>query len=390
MTRTADVVVIGGGINGCTTAYSLAKRGAGKVILLEKGHIASGPTGRSSGIVRQHYTNQTLAEMARDSVKVFARFADEIGGDAGFVQCGVMFFAGAEYAEVLARTVEMHQRIGIRETLLTADDLRAFEPRLFSDDVACGAHEVDGGYADPALAANSYCDAARRLGVEVMKRTRVTALQVTRGRIEGVVTDKGEIAARAVVNVAGVWGAEIAAMAGIRIPITVTRHPVVVLQRPPSWRTPTPVWGDLVVGWYFKPDGTSGIMVGGLRDDDHSVDIDTHADVPSYEETTSAADAIVRRFPVMEEGIAQRGWAGLYDVTPDSQPVIDRIAEVEGFFCAVGFSGHGFKIGPAVGRIVSELVLDGECRTYDIEVFRHGRFDRGELHRSGYKYGIVG
>lgn len=390
MISTADVVVIGGGINGCSAAYSLARRGAGKVMLLEKGHIASGPTGRSSGVVRQHYTTQTLAEMARDSVKVFERFAEEIGGDAGFVQCGVVFFAGADHAEVLANSVDMHRRIGIRETLLSSDDLRAFEPRLFTDDVACGAHELDGGYADPALAANSLCDAARRLGVEVMRRTRVTGLRVERGRIEGVMTDRGDIATRVVVNVAGVWGAEVAAMAGVRIPIVVTRHPVVVIQRPAAWRAPTPVWGDLVGGWYFKPDGASGIMVGGIRDDSHAVDIETHADVPSQDETASAASAIVHRFPVMEEGLAQRGWAGLYDVTPDSQPVIDRIAQVEGFFCAAGFSGHGFKIAPAVGRIISELVIDGECRSYDIEVFRHARFERGDLHRGGYAYGIVG
>jgi sarcosine oxidase subunit beta len=179
-------------------------------------------------------------------------------------------------------------------------------------------------------------------------------------------------------------------MAGVRIPVTVTRHPVVVMQRPPAWRTPTPVWADLAGGWYFKPDGASGMMVGGIRDDDHAVDIDSHAEVPTEEETASAATAILRRFPIMEEGLAQRGWAGLYDVTPDSQPVIDRMAAVDGFVCAVGFSGHGFKIAPAVGRIVSELVMDGECRSYDVSIFRHGRFEAGDLHHSRYAHGIVG
>ncbi|PYR56999.1 MAG: hypothetical protein DMF85_14905 [Acidobacteria bacterium] len=390
MPKTADIVVVGGGINGCSTAYHLARRGAGNIVLIEKGHVASGPTGRSSGIVRQHYTNPTLAAMARDSVRVFERFADEVGGDAGFVQCGVVFLSGADSARVLAETVEMHRRMGIRESVLSAEDLKAMEPQLVTEGVASGAYDPDGGYADPALAANSFADAAKRLGVAIVKRTTVTALRMEQGRIAGVVTDKEEIASPIVVNVAGPWGARLAAIAGVEIPLTVTRHPVVVMQRPRTWRTRTPVWADLVGGSYFKPDGDTGIMVGSVQNDHRSVDADAYVETATHDEIAAASSAIVRRFPIMEDGTASKGWAGLYDVTPDSQPVIDRIEQVPGFFCAVGFSGHGFKISPAVGRIVSDLVLDGECRHYDIAVFRHDRFKTGDLHQSGYAYSIVG
>lgn len=391
MTKTADVVIVGGGINGCSTAYYLARRGVKKVLLVEKGHVASGPTGRSSGVVRQHYTTETLSAMARDSVRLFHRFAEEIGGDAGFVPCGVVFLSAAEDAKTLASTVEMHQRLGIRESLLGPDELKKMEPRLFHEDVAAGAYDPDGGYADPTLAANSFAEAAKRLGVEILQRTTVTSLRTEGGKIVGVATDKGEIAAPTVVNAAGPWGASLAAPLGIRIPLIVTRHPVVILQRPEAWRTPTPVWGDLIGGWYFKPDGgNTGIMVGSVRDDDHTVDADNYPDTPSHDEIDAASSAIVRRFPIMEEGTARKGWAGVYDVTPDSQPVIDRIDEVPGFFCAFGFSGHGFKIGPAVGRIVSDLVVDGECRAYDVSIFRHDRFRTGHLHPGGYKYSIVG
>ncbi len=390
MADTADVVVIGGGVNGSSAAFHLAKRGIGRVVLLEKGHIASGPTGRSSGVVRQHYTTRTLAEMARDSVKVFHDFANVVGGDAGFVPCGVVFLSGHGDAATLGAAVKEHQQIGIRESLLSGDDLRRLEPQLFLDDVACGAYDRDGGYADPALAANSFADAAKRAGVDVRKRTTVTGLVADARGIQKVVTDKGEIATRAVVNAAGPWGRGIAAMVGVDIPMTVTRHPVVVLQRPAAWRTPTEVWGDLVGGWYFKPDGVAGIMVGSVQDDHTAVDIDTHNDTATHEEVVNASSAILHRFPIMEEGLAQKGWAGLYDVTPDSQPVIDRVAGVDGFVCAVGFSGHGFKISPAVGRIVSELVVDGRCTSYDIGLFRHDRFARGELHPGGYHYGIIG
>ncbi len=389
--RTADVVVIGGGINGCSIAYHLRQRGIRNIVLVEKGHVASGPTGRSSGVVRQHYTTETLSAMARDSVRVFEHFADDVGGDAGFVQCGVVFLSASESASVLASTVEMHRRIGINESLLSPDELKAMEPELFLEDVACGAYDPAGGYADPTLAANSFADAARRLGVEILPRTTVTALLVDEGKIAGVTTDKGGIASEVVINAAGPWGAKLAATVGVEIPLTITRHPVVVMQRPAAWRKPTPVWGDLIGGWYFKPDGgDTGMMVGSVRDDDRSVDADAYHDTPTHEELDAASEAIVRRFPVMQEGTARKGWAGIYDVTPDSQPVIDRIDRVQGFYCAFGFSGHGFKIGPAVGRIVSDLVVDGQCSRYDISIFRHDRFQRGDLHPGGYRYSIIG
>jgi glycine/D-amino acid oxidase-like deaminating enzyme len=271
MAQTADVVVIGGGINGCSIAYRLARNGAGNVVLIEKGHIASGPTGRSSGIVRQHYTIETLAAMARDSVRVFQNFAELVGGHAGFVQAGVVFTSGQADATSLQAVVEMHRRLGIRESLLS---------------LAGGCYEPDGGYADPALTAKSFSEAAARDGATLMRRTRVTGLQTQAGRIAGVVTDKGEIATRTVVNAGGPWGAEIAAMAGAEIPIYVTRHPVVILRRPVAWRTKTPVWLDLAEGWYFKPEGQVGLMAGSIHNmgEDQGVSIETYSTVPTYQE----------------------------------------------------------------------------------------------------------
>ena len=351
MHKTADAVIIGGGINGCCTAYYLAKKGMPNIVLVEKGHIASGPTGRSSGIVRQHYTHETVAAMARDGVNTWKNFAEEIGGDAGFVKCGVIFFAGEKDADVLRNTVAMHQRIGIRENLLSADELKKMEPALYADDIAWGAFELDGG----------------------------------------VCTSKGEISTDVVINVAGPWGGQIAAMAGVHIPIKVSRHPVVILQKPTSWRKPTPVWCDLITGWYFKPERNAAMMVGSMQDFDDAADIDGHSTIPSYQETETFSSAILKRFPVMEEGCAQGGWAGLYDVTPDWQPVVDRISEVQGFYCAVGFSGSGFKIGPSVGRVMAELVLDGKCTSYDIDLFRHARFQQKHSSRGAYGgLGIVG
>ena len=392
MPKTAEVVVIGGGINGSSIAYRLARDGVKNVVLLEKGHIASGPTGRSSGIVRQHYTLPVLAQMARDSIRIFEKFGEEIGGDAGFVQCGVVFFCGPNDEAAMRKTIAMHHSLGIREEILTGDELRKMEPFLSSDDIAIGGYEPDGGYADPALAANSFAEAAGTLGVELQRRTRVTDLKISGGSIAGVVTDKGDISTHTVINVAGPWGNQIAEMAGAHIPIQPSRHPVVILQRPPQWRNSTPAWGDLVTGWYFKPERGAGLMVGSLSEAAHyaAADVDTYSTVPSYEETETYSEAALKRFPVMIEGMAQGGWAGLYDVTPDSQPVIDRTDEIKGFYCACGFSGHGFKLGPAVGIAMSELVRTGRCSTYDLSPFRYARFREGHLSRGAYEFSIVG
>lgn len=390
MTRTADAIVIGGGINGCATAHALARRGVRHVVLVEKGHIASGPTGRSSGIVRQHYSHETLAAMARDSVRVWTHFADEIGGDAGFVPCGVVFAGGEQAADAVRTAVAMQQRIGINTRLISVEDMKALEPALSTEGLACAAYEPDGGYADPALAASSFAEAAEHLGVTVLRKTRVIGLTLDAGRIAGVTTTAGAISSPVVINVAGVWGGELAAMAGAHIPMKISRHPVAILQRPTRWRTPTPVWADLSTGWYFKPERHSTLMVGSLADIEDEVDPENHLTTTSFEETERYSMAALGRFPVMEEGAAQGGWAGLYDVTPDWQPVIDRVPGVEGFYCACGFSGHGFKIGPAVGRAVAELVLDGRCSSYDLGIFRYARFGAHESSRGAYAFGIVG
>jgi glycine/D-amino acid oxidase-like deaminating enzyme len=386
--KTADIVVIGAGITGCAIAWELARRRAGHVVLVDRRFVASGQTGRSTGVVRQHYTVPTLAQMARDSVRVFEDFASRVGGESGFCRCGYVILSGFGNAALLAKTVEMHGRLGILVALLSADELKAFEPRLNVSDVACGAFEPDGGYADPALAAHSFCEAARGDGAEVLMRTKVLALRVRRGRIVGVSTDQGPIATRTVVNAAGPWAGAIALSVGLKVPLRIVRHAVTVIRRPPSWRHATPVWADLATGWFFRPDAES-LMCGSLEDHPRSVNPDTADALASRAEVSRASASATHRFPVLEEGIPQRAWAGLFDVTPDGLPILDRAPDVEGLFCAFGFSGHGFKLAPAVARIVSEQVVEGECRSYDVSGFRFDRFASGERRRGGYAYSIV-
>lgn len=389
MSEIADVVVVGGGINGVSSAYALKKAGARSVVLIEKGHVASGPTGLSSGVVRQHYSNEPLAAMARDSVRVWQHFDDLIGGDAGFVQCGVVFFAGPEDAPAVRASYEMHRRIGIREELLDPQALLDLEPALYADDIEIATYEADGGYADPAAAANSFASAAARFGVEIRRNTEVLELESDGRGVCAVRTSAGRLQTRTVVLAAGPWTARLAATAGIDLPIRASRHPVVMLRRPASWRQDVPVFGDLVRGWYFKPESGGQIMVGSIHDIDDSTDVEHFSRIPSEQEREEYADAIVHRFPIMKEGSHNGGWAALYDVTPDWQPILGELP-VPGLFCAAGFSGHGFKIAPAIGTIVTELILSGRSTTYDIAAFSPGRFARATSSHGSYSFGIIG
>lgn len=218
MGRTADAVVIGAGVNGASVAYQLAKRGVKNVLLLERRFPASGPTGRSSGIVRQHYSIETLARMALNSLRTFRRFVDEVGGSAGFVQSGVVFAVSEEGLPLLRKNVDMQQHLGIHSEILSARELAALDPFLFHDDLAAGAYEPDSGYADPALTTNSFVEAAQRLGVQLCPRTVASELTVEQGRIVSVVANGEHIFTRTVVNVAGPWGSSSGGTAGVRDP----------------------------------------------------------------------------------------------------------------------------------------------------------------------------
>jgi sarcosine oxidase subunit beta len=266
------------------------------------------------------------------------------------------------------------------------------EPQLDTTGVGFGAFEPHGGYADPAMVANSFAAAAEREGVQIMRSTEVVDIRVEKGAVSAVVTSKGEIPTRSVVNIAGPWGNQIAKMVGAQLPLSASRHPVLVLERPETWHSPTPVWGDLVQGWYFKPEGRHGIMIGSLTEveSDRNVDAEKYTMKTSYEETVPYSEAILNRFPVMGDGSATGGWAGLYDVTPDGLPIIDEFPESEGFFCAVGWNGHGFKTSPALGVLMAELVATRKCTKYDISIFRRDRFATQTGLATKSAYAIIG
>jgi sarcosine oxidase subunit beta len=385
-----DVVIVGGGIMGCCTAYELSGRGV-SVAVVDKGALASGSTGRSSAIVRQHYSNEVTARMARYGLETFRAFDERVGGPCGFQPCGFVVLVPAEDAEGLAANVELQRGVGIEATVLAPDEIRDVVPGVSATDLVAAAYEPGAGYADPHLATAGFADAARRRGARFLLNREVTGVRFTGGRVSGVDTDAGPLGASAVVNCAGPWGARVAALAGVEVPVNPCRAQVAVFARPEGHRGRHPVVLDFAHASYFRPE-TGDLMLVGLIDPSEADDV---VDPDAYpEHTDDGFDILVgrrwmERCPAMEAAQPRRGYAGLYAVTPDWHPVIDEVPPGSGHFLCTGFSGHGFKLAPAAGLVTADLV-SGREPSFDPRMFRLSRYAEGEPVRGRYEYSITG
>ena len=384
----SDVIVVGGGINGCSIAFNLAKAGL-TVILAERDFIASGPTGRSSAIIRQHYSNEVTARMALRSWQVWKNFDDVVGGDAGFEQTGFLLGAGEESINELKANIKMQQKVGIDTRFVTLAEIKELDPQASIEGLAGAAYEPGSGFADPAAASNAFVERAKALGATVMLDTRVTALQAKGGRISGVVTDKGELAAGAVVIAAGPWTPFLTRMIGLELPITSSRHEVAVYQRPASFNRQV-VFGDFKEQVYMRPETGGLMLVGGIENIEDTVDPDNYSEKIEFDTIADFAERVSRRYPVMATGVSAGGWASLYDITPDWHPIMGPLPDVAGLYCTAGGSGHGFKLAPAVGEMMAELIVNGSKPEADINLFFFERFSQGRLITGQYEQSIVG
>ncbi|MFQ5536539.1 MAG: NAD(P)/FAD-dependent oxidoreductase [Gemmatimonadota bacterium] len=390
MSSTYDVVVIGAGIMGCATAMELSRRGH-RVAVVEKETLASGSTGRSSAIVRQHYSNEVTARMARHGLDVFTEFHERVGGECGFVRAGFLVLVPAEDGEGLEANVALQRGVGINTRILAPEEVRDVLPHAAAADLVAAAYEPDAGYADPHLTTSGLADAARRAGTDFLFNREVTGVRLQGGRVRGVDTTAGPLHADVVVNCAGPWGARVAAMAGLEVPVNACRAQVAVFSRPEGEAGAHPVVLDFVHASYFRPE-TGDLMLVGLIDPSEAEDVVDPDDYPHHTDPGFEVDVGARwvaRCPPMEAARPRRGYAGLYAVTPDWHPVIDEVPPGSGFFLCTGFSGHGFKLGPAVGLLVAQMV-SGEEPAFDPSLFRLSRYAEGRPVRGRYEYSITG
>ncbi len=387
MRLTADVVIIGGGVMGCSTLYYLASLGMKDVVLLERDVLGSGSTGRSQAILRMHYSNRITSSMAWESLKVFKDFDQRVGAPSGYVKTGYAIIVGPENRGPLEENVAMHRSVGIETSVISQEDLEEVAPMLTAGDAGGIAYEPQSGYADPYLVTTGYAQRAREMGAEIQMRAPATDILVSGGKVTGVVTEQGAIETPRVLIASGPWSQRLFGRLGIDVPLNTTRHQIVTIRRPEGMLPTHPAVGDIIQEFSFRPDSTDLTLIGIGEED---VD-----DPEAYNESVDASvveDAItklVNRMPAMEDGYFRGGWAGLFTNTPDFHPIMDRVPGVEGLFCAVGFSGHGFKLSPMIGLCMAELISEGRATTFDLSPLRYTRFEEGDLLQSRYPYHVL-
>ena len=384
MAETFDVIVIGAGVHGASTAFHLAERGA-RTLILERAAAASGATGRSSGLVRMHYDLKAESALAWASYKYFIDWAARVGGDSGFTKTGfVRIVPPSQEANLRANVADMTD-LGIPTRIIPASDVKSIAPMLNVDDFEVAAYEPDSGYADPTSTCNSLLAAARRLGATYRHSTPVEAIETDGGRVVGVRTANGSIGAPIVVLAAGGWSGPLGRSAGVDIDLRVWHHDTGFVRQPGGDGAGLPVVIDDINELYFRPEGQGLALIGledGNRIDDRPGD-DARSD-PKFVE--NMVDRLTRRVPDYAQAGFQGAHGGTDGITPDQRAIVGRYGP-DGLVWQTGMSGTGFKIAPAVGLAVSELVLDGQTKSVDVSMFDPGRFDAGKPLRGDHPYG---
>jgi sarcosine oxidase subunit beta len=379
--KTADVVIIGGGIMGVSMAYYLARRSAGRIIVLEREVVGSGSTGRSVASVDLFSLQPAAARLQHYAYEIFAHFTELIGDDCGFVTTGSVVLAGSDQAADLQKAFTVTQAAGIDARLLMPAEFAALEPAAHIEDLASICYMPAGGYADPGLTLNAYVAAARRAGVMIQQGRPATGLAQQGGRITGVETKAGTIATPVVVCAAGPWSGRLLPAFGLAgLGLYAVRHPVMAMQCAANVDPPRLSILDLPHGAYARPD-KGGLILAGSLDPAVGYDPvepdDTQERVsPDY--TFWAAERLVQRYPRLATAQLRPGWSGLMSISPDWQPLLGRLPEVTGLYCATGFSGGGFKISPAVGDLMAGLITGETEAAQLLAPFRPARFAENE------------
>ena len=383
MRRNYDVAVVGGGITGASTAYHLKKKGV-SVVLLERDKPASGGTGKSAAIIRQHYSTPLLVRLAMASIKMFADMPEELGHSGGYNRVGWIFLLPADAVEGATRNVAMQQSLGVDTRFLSDEEIAERLPWLNPEGVTKVVYEPDGGYADPVQSTEAYLHGLRAAGGEVRLKTPVRGLLCQGNKVTGILTDEGPINTCAVVNAAGPWAHFLAQSAGIDIPLKTVREQDTIWEARPDRPLPQHSISNAVDAIYVRPLGDRRYIVGrGFPKIYYDIDPYNFKITEDEEFVSDVHERLERRFPPMSGVKRLAAYASLYDVSPDWQPFIGPRSGLDGYYDACGGSGHAFKIGPAVGRELAEWIVDGTVKE-DFANFSHDRIAAGKMFVQAY------
>lgn len=387
MGQRADVVVVGGGVVGTSIAFHLAKAGAGKVVLLERRYLGAGASGKSGAVVRMHYSNPYDASLAQLSLPYFQHWGDLVGhGDAGYRKHGMARLIVEGQEEPLRANVEMLQQCGVQTWLMPTDELRERCPDAYLDDVPLLCWEEEAGYADPNGAVQGFAAAAQALGVEIQLETDVTGVMTANGRVTGVETSKGPIAAGAVVLAAGAYANGLINPLGIDYGLRSNRVQVAIFRRPDTMGENHPIFIDSASRMWIRPDGPKHTLAG-YDYDIFGVDPDFYNESVDWDFLVECRKRLSHRMPGLKQAPMRGGWAGVITNSPDGHAVIEQTPGYDGLFLALGDSGTNFKTAPMIGKCLAEWVIDGAPSSVDVTVFRGSRFSDGSPIPGGVAYG---
>jgi sarcosine oxidase subunit beta len=374
--KIADVVIVGGGVMGASTAYHLALKGCKKVVLLERDPLfGQEATGKCAGGIRYQFATEINIRLSLLGLPMLDRFEEELGQAIDLRRCGYIFLLTREEdVKAFHAGLALQHRLGVTTEWLKGDEVRSRLPLMYLEDVLGATWNPQDGLVDPNSIVQGYIAGAKRLGAECLTDVEVMNITLKNGRIHGVKTRLGEIETPIVVNAAGPWAAQIGTMIGVDIPVVSVRRQIAVTTPIPQLPPHFPFVIDFAKNLYFHREGP-GILTGMSNLNEppsFNQDVDRGWELKHFDEAMA-------RMPLLEDvGVSSR-WAGLYEVTPDAHPILGRAAEVDGFYCINGFSGHGLMHGPICGLLLAEEILDGRAHTLDITSLSLTRFREGKL-----------
>jgi glycine/D-amino acid oxidase-like deaminating enzyme len=361
MPSTADAVIIGAGAIGCSTAYHLARLGVTNVLVVEMGQVGSGSSSKSASMLSlQFYSSELGARMAQYSYARYMQFEEEIGVPIDFKKTGWVSLATRESAERLRQSAQVLQSLGIRTELLTPEEVKHRYPEINTADIVLGAWGPDDGPFDPHMIMWGYINRAHEMGVRLHQGVRATGVRVRNGRVEGVMTDEGFVAAPVVVNAGGPWAIEIGSWVGVEIPITNSARSIVVTGPFPDIPSTWPFIEDVTAEWYCRPEGP-GILMGMGASPTDELDIPFRMDV-----LDEMIDTAAHRVPILMSASFMTGWTGVRPLTRDDLPILGPAPAVDGFVLNCGWGGAGIIQAPIAGQLVAEYISDGYTSTMDI------------------------
>jgi len=388
-----EVVIMGAGSTGSSIAYNLVKKGITNIIIIDKNCAGCGQTSRSSALIRLHYTNDDIREMAVFSWKFWRKFQDETGCEYPvFTKTGIAFAGPEEYLDSMENVIRSLKNMGV--------DADLYDPYRFREEVfkyininglAAIAWEPESGYGDPNTSVRCFLKYAERAGAEISEYNRIKRIISEDSIITAIETDKGIIRGEYFVNALGVWANEVLSSIKIKLPLKYVREDVLYIKNPGNKDLVPPGWEDLALGFYSRPEGESYSLIGSLEGEyvDRYYEAGEYSS-PPLEIVNKRSKPYTERFPEMVKASPYAAIYGFYDVTPDWQPIIGFDNKINNLIHMVGLSGHGFKLSPAYGDIISDIIKYGDSRRFNVKGFSVNRFEKGESRHSDYKYGIVG